>query len=135
MQQDEMTVLMGRTERLVSALTGAILSTTEAAAERIELAAQVARIEQRMLAFSSVLEVVAAQKAAILERQKEAKGPLKALLGRQVEALTAQECGILERAGLPQEAARGAVKAADENPRLYARNGRKFQPVGNGTEG
>lgn len=132
MQQDDMTVLMGRTEKLVNALTGAILSTTEAAAERIELAAQVARIEQRMLAFSSVLEVVAAQKEALTERQKSAKGPLKALLGRQIEALTVQETSILEKAGVAPEAAHGAVKAADESPKLYARTGRKFQPVNGG---
>jgi hypothetical protein len=53
-----MTQLTGRAEQLMDALADAIISTAEAAAERIDLAARVAQIQQRMAAFGAVLEAV-----------------------------------------------------------------------------
>jgi hypothetical protein len=43
---------------LVDALADAIISTAEAAAERIDLAARGAQIQQRMAAFGAALESV-----------------------------------------------------------------------------
>lgn len=130
----DMDQMAGRAEQLISAIANSIMSATEAAAERVALASEVAKVQTRMAAFGAVLDSIGAQKAALEDRRKAAKGPMKALLGRQIEALTIQETGILERAGIAPEAAQAAVKAADESPRLYHREGRKFSPV-NGTEG
>jgi hypothetical protein len=131
----DMDQMANRAEQLIGAIASSIMSATEAAAERVELASRVAQIQARMSAFGAVLDTIGVQKEALAERQRIAKGPLKALLGRQIEALTVQETSILEKAGVAPEAAQGAVKAADESPKLYARSGRKFTQVGNGTEG
>lgn len=129
MQQNDMEILVSRTERLIGALTGAIMSTTEAAAERIELASRVAQIQARMAAFGAVLETIGEAKAAVLEQRKKAPGPMKALYTAQIEHLTAQETAILGKVGVAPEVARAAVDVADEAPRLYARNGRRFQAI------
>jgi LPS O-antigen subunit length determinant protein (WzzB/FepE family) len=129
----DMDQMANRAEQLIGAIASSIMSATEAAAERVELASRVAQIQARMSAFGAVLDTIGVQKEALAERQKSARGPLKALLERQIEALTVQETSILEKAGVEPEAAQGAVKAADESPKLYARSGRKFQPVNGST--
>lgn len=67
MQANDMNALVGRTEKLVTAISDAILSAAEAAAERVELAAEVARVQQRLAAFSAVVESIAAQKRVLVE--------------------------------------------------------------------
>lgn len=96
---NDMQALVGRTERLVSAISDAILSAAEAAAERVELAAEVARVQQRLAAFGAVVETIAAQKRVLVERLATAEGPARALLERQIELLGLQELAVLERAG------------------------------------
>jgi hypothetical protein len=131
---ENMEALVGRTERLVESITGAILSTAEAAAERIELASKVAQIQQRMSAFGAVLEAVGAQKAALEARAAALPhGPVLTLLERQVEALTAQELSVLEKAGVPQPVASAALAAPAEGE-VYRREGRRFVPVANGRD-
>src|SRR4051794_19244385 len=86
-QDNEMQVLVGRTEQLISAITSAILSSAEIAAERIELASNVARIQQRMSAFGAVLESVGLQKEALAKLLPTASGPTKTLLLKQIAML------------------------------------------------
>ena len=115
-----MSELTGRAEQLVDALADAIVSTAEAAAERIDLAARVARIQQRMAAFGAVLESVGAQKHALLLRLDDRALPdsQRRLIEQQVSLLTAQESEILKRAGAgagaaSPEPARQAIGCAD----------------------
>jgi hypothetical protein len=133
-----MRALTERTERLVDVLTSAILSTAEVAAERVELAAKVAQVQQCMRAFGAVLESVGAQKEVLLARLETATGPMKSLLLQQVEVLTAQEMAMLEKAGVAQPAARQALAVVDNGVAsgtggargaLYVRNGRRFARV------
>ena len=128
MNQNEMQDLTARTERLVGAISGAILGTVEVAAERLSLAAEVARVAQRMTAFSAVLEAVAVQKDALVVKLAAAKGPMRVLIRRQIDLLSAQEVAVLERAGAPAQAAKTAIEAADAP--LYRRAGSRFLPVG-----
>jgi hypothetical protein len=137
---NEMDALVGRTERLVSSIAGAILASTEAAAERIELAARVAQVNQRMVSFATVLESVAAQRQALAERLETAQGPLRSLLEAQLAALAAQELAILERAGVPSTGARlagngdGLTQEQAAIPATHRRDGRRFVRVeGDGT--
>lgn len=132
-QPSDMQQLSARAETLISALTNAILSTAEVAAERLALAAELARVTQRMHAFAAVLDAVGVQKAALLERQATATGPMKALLGRQVEMLTLQETAILEKVGVPQAQAALAIEMADAPAKpAYRRDGRRFTRETNG---
>jgi hypothetical protein len=129
----DMLALTGRVERLVGAFTGAMMATAEAAAERIELAAEVARVTQRMAAFGAVLEAVGAQKEALLERLGKSKGPTRALIEQQLLMLTAQEVAVLKKAGIDDGQATAAVAVADGGGRaLYVRDGRKFVPLEGG---
>jgi hypothetical protein len=128
MDQNEMDDLTARTERLVNAISGAILGTVEVAAERISLAAEVARVSQRMTAFSAVLEAVGVQKDALSVKLAAAKGPMRVLIRRQIDLLSAQEVAVLERAGAPAEAAKTAIEATDAP--LYRRVGSRFLSVG-----
>jgi hypothetical protein len=117
----EMDTLVSRSERLINALTGAIMTTAEVAAEKIEMASEVARIKTRMAAFATVLEVVGVQKDTIREQIATARGPVKALLEAQLTALTQQEVGILAKVGVSPEAAATAVTVADQ-PRRRRQN-------------
>jgi hypothetical protein len=126
---NEMDAMSGRAERLIAALTGALMSTAEAAAERLELAAAVAAARQRLAAFACVLESVQAQKDALQNRLATAPPALRALYARQIEMLTLQEMAVLEKAGVPQESARQALALADATP-LYERRGSRFLKVG-----
>ena len=131
-----MTQLTGRAEQLVDALADAIISTAEAAAERIDLAARVAQIQQRMAAFGAVLESVGAQKHALLVRLEDQSTPdtQRMLIQQQVNLLIAQETEILKRAGASSAMAHQAIESADgerdDDPDpLYRRDGRRFVPV------
>lgn len=142
MPANDMQALVGRTELLVTAISDAILSAAEAAAERVELAATVARVQQRLGAFTAVLEAVAVQKRALVERLAVADGPSKALIHRQIELLGLQEIAVLERAGVPQPAVQQALAAMDTPPvtdasATHRRDGRRFVRLaaGTGTEG
>ena len=131
-----MSQLTGRAGQLVDALADAIISTAEAAAERLDLAARVAQIQQRMAAFGAVLESVGAQKLALMNRLEDPALPdtQRQLIEQQVNLLTAQETEILKRAGATPELAHQAIEVADsdteEHPDpLYRRDGRRFVPV------
>jgi len=102
--KNEMVALTAHTEKLVNTLTAAVLATAEVAADRIELAAGVAQIQQRMAALGSVLECVSAQKQELLVRLDQVTGPMRSLLEHQVAALVTQEQAILAKAGVPQPA-------------------------------
>lgn len=138
---NDMQALVGRTERLVSAISDAILSAAEAAAERVELAAEVARVQQRLAAFGAVVDAIAAQKRVLVERLASAEWPARALLERQIELLGLQELAVLERAGVPQATAQHALAVADAAPtlppgsagRTYRREGKRFVRVATGT--
>jgi len=136
MRSNNISELTTRTEPLVDALAESIISTAEAAAERLDLAARVAQIQQRMNAFSAVLESVGAQKAVLLKKLDEPALPKyqRMLIERQVDLLTQQECAILERAGATPAQARDTVHQLgngdsadpDQEPNLYRREGRRF---------
>lgn len=110
-----MDAMSERAERLIGAISGALMSTAETAAMKIELAAQVAQIRQEMAARQSVLGIIADQKLALLEQVEESTGALKLAYQRQVEVLCAQEVGILKGMGIETEVAEQAVSQADEN--------------------
>jgi len=158
--QTSMSHLTGRAEQLVDALADAIISTAEAAAERLDLAARVAQIQQRMAAFGTVLESVGAQKQVLLNKLEEPELPevQRQLVRQQIDLLTAQETEILKRAGATPHQAQQAIGAADESngghmslpdhhlpgespdERLYRRDGRRFvrteaDPTPNGGHG
>jgi hypothetical protein len=128
-----MQALVTRTEQHIGAITEAIVSSAEVAAERIVLAAQVARVQQRMAAFSAVLEAIGVQKAALLDRLATATGPTKALVATQVSLLEAQEVEVLKKVGVPEAAARQALvavgTASDEPGGTHVREGRRFRRV------
>lgn len=138
-QPNDMQALAGRAEQLIAAITDAILSSAEAAAERIELASSVARVQTRMAAFGAVLEAIVAQKAALTGRLAGAAGAAKALLARQLDILAAQELSVLARVGVPEPTARAAVAAADAAPLppavtpTHRREGRRFVRLAPGT--
>jgi hypothetical protein len=125
MAQNEMTDLTTRTERLVNAISGALLSSVEVAAERIGLAAEVARVTQRMSAFAAVLDAIGVQKDALAAKLTASKGSMRLLIRRQIELLTAQEAAVLERTGAPMEAVRVAIETTDAP--LYRRQGKRFE--------
>jgi hypothetical protein len=127
-QTNDMTLLANRTERLVDSITNAILATAETAAQRIELAAQVAQVNQRMAAFGAVLEAVGAQKDTLTKRLSTATGATRLLVQRQIDVLSMQELAVLEQAGVPQQTATAALKQADER-KLYVREGKRFLPL------
>ncbi len=137
---NEMQALVTRTEQLIAALTNAFITTAEVAAERLELAAQVARVQQRMGAFSAVLESIGVQKAVLVARLASATGSTRALIETQVSLLEAQEVEVLKRVGVPEPAARQALAAVVQAPvadatDTYIRDGRRFRrvaPVVNG---
>lgn len=116
--------LTERVSSIVDALANAFLQGAETAAERIQLAAQVAAVQAKMAAFGSVLEAIAAQKEALQGRLGEAAGPMKTLIARQLEVLAAQELAVLASAGIPTDQAAQAIQVADE--RVYRREGSKF---------
>jgi hypothetical protein len=126
----DMQNLTERTQQLVDSLSGAILATVETAAERIQLAAQIAQVHQRMTAFAAVLEAVGAQKTALVARLETAHGPMKAMLERQIEVL--DRAGG-RRVGAGRSVRRGpqAVEIADQGSQdgpapVYVRDGRRF---------
>lgn len=131
---DDMKALTGQASRLISAISEAIMSSAEVAAERIKLASQVAQIEQRMAAYSVVLDTIQVQKDKLLEQAETAKGARKTLLLRQVEMLEAQEMGVLESIQVPAEVAQRAVQSVklveDKTEQAsHKRQGRRFVPV------
>ena len=85
----------------------------EVAAERIQAAAEVARIQTRMSAFAAVLEAVGTQKAALQAKLNKPGGAMAKLIERQIKLLTGQETAILAKLGVGPELATQAVKAAD----------------------
>lgn len=119
-----------RTEAIIDKVCGAIMATVDVAAERLELAAELARVRQRMTAFGAVLDAVAAQKSALAERMKTAEGPTRSLLAHQIDMLTAQETAVLRRAGIAPDIASEVIEQADGDgervvvPVKRTRNGR-----------
>ncbi len=89
-----------RAARMVDSIAGAFFSAGEAAAEKVELATRVARVNVRMDAFGAVLETIGVRKAALMERQQTASGPLARLIEKQIEMLTVEETALLEKAGV-----------------------------------
>lgn len=132
---------VARAEKLVDSITGAILSTLETAAQRIDLASQVAQARQRAEALAVVLEGASAQRMSLEARRDAAVGPMRLLLDAQVKAAQAAEVAILMRAGLSQEDAQAvfapalpapteAAPAETEEPKpTHKREGRRFVPV------
>jgi hypothetical protein len=141
-QNNDIQVLVNRTEQLIAAITDAILSSAEVAAERIELAANVVRIQQRMAAFGAVLESVGVQKEALAKRLPGTTGPAKTLLLKQIAMLASQEIAILEKAGVTEQTAVAALAAVDEPAEpapttvpgpTHRREGRRFVRLAAGT--
>jgi hypothetical protein len=73
--KNEMGALVTRTERLIGGLISALLATAEVAAEKVELAARVAQMQQRMTPFAAVLESVRAAKEALFAKLETARWP------------------------------------------------------------
>lgn len=127
---NDMGALSQRATQLIDSISDAIMGAVQAGAERIQLATQVAMIEQRMSAFGAVLETIGTQKAALLARCESATGPMRALLLAQVDALSGQEMALLARIGVPTDAARLAVDLADQPAEAtHRREGRAFRRV------
>src|SRR5436305_14317890 len=106
-----MEALTSRTAQLIDAISDAILASAEVAAEKIQLAAAVAGIRQRMAALGAVLEAVGEQKRVLVERLAGAAGPTKALIEQQIALLTAQEVAVLAKAGVAEPTAVAALAA------------------------
>lgn len=120
-----------RAEKFINAIGSAFMTAGETAADQIQLSAQVVAIRQRMQAHQFVLEAVAAQKAQVLERMAQAKGALRLAYARQIEVLEAQELGILKSLGIEEDTAKEAIDSVEDD-KLYRRNGRRFEAIGNG---
>jgi len=137
---DELTALTEHTEKLVSTLTEAVLATVQVAAERIELAATAARIQQRMMALGSVLEAIGVQKQTLLARLDQASGPMRLLFQQQIAPPTEQEEAVLAKAGVPQPTAQLAhasldnVSSGTSNDLTTQRKGGKRALPTNGTK-
>src|SRR4051812_18524481 len=140
----DMQLLTERTEKLIGALTNALLATAETAAERIELAAKVCQMQQRAAAFAAVLESTEAARQALTARMATATGPIRAMLAQQASALAATEVEILSKAGVPAPAAQAALALVDAGPAgdsgrsgegSHKRDGRRFVRVGAGSNG
>jgi len=140
---NDMQVLVSRTEQLIASITDAILASAEVAAERIELAANVARITQRMNAFGAVLESVGVPKEALAKQLPKATGPTKTLLLKQIAMLASQELSILSKAGVAEPTAVVALAAVEAPPEplpasasspTHRRDGRRFLRVAPGTK-
>lgn len=88
--------MTNRAEMLIEALANAIMSSTEAAAERLDLAARVAQIQQKMAAFGAVLESVGAQKEALHNRleDKSITHSQRQLIEQQINMLTTQASAV-----------------------------------------
>lgn len=110
--------ISARTEAIIDKVCGAIMATVDVAAERLELAAELARVKQRMTAFSAVLDAVSAQKQALTERMESADGPARKLLAHQIELLTHQETAVLQRAGIAPAVASAAISSVDDAERV-----------------
>lgn len=108
--------LSDRAERLIDAIASGFMKTAQAAAERIQLASEVAIIKQKMTAYAAVLEMVELQKDSISKKIDSLpdNSPLRNLYCFQLEQLTLQELGILENAGVPVSAAETAIKQTDK---------------------
>lgn len=127
----DMETLTSRTTQLIDAISDAILASAEVAAEKIQLAAAVAGIRQRMTAFGAVLEAVGEQKRVLAERLAGATGPTKALIEQQIALLTAQEVAVLAKAGVAEPTAVAALAAVESTPAdgsapAYRRDARRF---------
>lgn len=127
MDSSSMGEVTTRVNAIVDAFVDAFLQTAATAAEKINLAAQVAQVQTRMAAFSAVLESIAAQKQVIYDRLQETSGPMQSLLNRHLELLTQQEIAVLERIGIPNDQARPTLEQADE--KVYKRDGKRFVPL------
>lgn len=131
---NDMEAMADRAERLINSLANAMTRTMEVAAQKVEQAAAVAEVRQRMSAFSAVLVAVGAQRQAVQEQIDNLpanSGALRMLYQSQLKMLAAQEIAILKQAGISDEAATQAVEDTDKV--LYQRHGSKFVPVTNGT--
>lgn len=130
-QQSEIEVMARRSEQLISAMTSALMTTMEVAADRLRLASEVSRIQQRLDAFSAVLDVIGAEKESIQAQLEVSKGASKSLLKRRLEMLTQQELTVLASAGVPDATATEAVQMADKplfSPVNRLTNGQAVMP-------
>lgn len=128
--------LTANTQKLVNTLTEAILATAEVAAERIELAAAAAQVQQRMASLGDVLEGIATQKQELLSRIDQASGSVRLLLEHQVAVFAGQEQAILARAGVSKAMGQMAVNV-EATGSGQANNGQssKRSALVNGTSG
>lgn len=126
--QNDMMEMAGRASQIIDAFTSALMNTAGVAAEKINLASEIAAMKMRMEAFSGVLECVAAQKKPLMERlEGEANPAMRLMIERQLEMLTEQEIAVLEKASVPGKVAKQLVGTVDK---AYRRDGRRFIPVG-----
>jgi hypothetical protein len=111
--QSEVQVMVNRADQLINALTDAMMSSIENAAERLRMSSELAQIQARGVAFLSVLEAVGASKQALLLKAKTAAGPMKLAYQQQIKVLSAQETAILAKIGVAPEQARKAIAYVD----------------------
>lgn len=129
----EMTNLTERAGRIMEAMAQSIMNATEAAVEKIDMAVEMARIKVKMETFGAVLNMIAVQKATLLERKEVLKGdpgngPMIAVIDQQLLMLTKQELAVMTKAGCPDEVAQKTVQlldgpAVEEAPKA-GRNGK-----------
>lgn len=136
MNDNDTQALSNRAIAMVDTIAASLMSAVEVAAEKLQLACDVARVTQRLTAFSAVLEAVGVQKAAIAEKMADAKGSARTLYEQQIRMLEAQEVAILKRVGVPDEVATKAieVKAVETDTPTHRRDGRRFAPVNGSTK-
>lgn len=126
-QTDPEPSMTERAGAMIDTLTAAFLRATEVAAERLQLACDVAAIQQRLAAFSSVLETIGAQKLALAEKMETTKGAARTLYATQIKMLEAQEVAVLTRVGVPQPVAVAALAGGEEDEAaVYRRDGKRF---------
>lgn len=110
-EQDDIRALSNRAERLISALTEALMTAAEVAAERISLASKVVSLEQRMRAYSTVLDIIDAQRGPVLNALKNARGARRLQLEKQLQMLEEQEVEVLSKTGMSKEEAHTLIVA------------------------
>lgn len=124
-QQQTFQAVGGHVAVFVDELKQAIASAMATAAEGIRLESEVARVQQRMEAFHSVLQGIDAQKQAVTEALEAAESEAqKQSLRLQLSLLDRQTVAVLTRSGVPEGLAEKSVAQLENgSSRRAASNG------------
>jgi hypothetical protein len=117
---NDMTEMANRASQIVDSIASAMMSAAEVAAQKIQLASDLASMKMRLDAFGSVLDAIDAERTPLLEAMEAASGGKKAFLKRRIEMLNEQEMSVLEKASVPTGVARQVVGKVTKGMRFPA---------------